>query len=105
MMLEGAGFSVHDLGTDVAPARFAEAVRQMKPAVVGLSALLTTTMPKMQATIAGLEEVGLRQGVHIIVGGAPVTDAFARSIGADGSAPDASRAVALVRSLLPGQGG
>jgi 5-methyltetrahydrofolate--homocysteine methyltransferase len=100
MMLEGAGFQVHDLGTDVAPARFAQAVAEIRPAVVGLSALLTTTMPTMQATLAVLEESGVRQGVRVIIGGAPVTEAFARSIGADGSAPDASRAVSLVRSLL-----
>ena len=100
MMLEGAGFSVHDLGTDVAPRRFAEAVEELRPAVVGLSSLLTTTMPQMQVTLDALEEAGLRQGVRVILGGAPVTEAFARTIGADGSAPDASRAVALVRSLL-----
>jgi len=100
MMLEGAGFSVHDLGTDVAARRFAEAVEELRPAVVGLSSLLTTTMPQMQVTLDALEEAGLRQGVRVILGGAPVTEAFARTIGADGSAPNASRAVALVRSLL-----
>jgi 5-methyltetrahydrofolate--homocysteine methyltransferase len=100
MMLEGAGFQVHDLGTDVAPARFAQAVAEIRPAVVGLSALLTTTMPTMQATLAALDEAGVRQGVRVIIGGAPVTEAFARSIGADGSAPDASRAVTLVRNLV-----
>lgn len=103
LMLEGAGFQVHDLGTDVAPARFAQAVAEHRPLVVGLSALLTTTMPKMQATLAALDEAGVRQGVRVIIGGAPVTEAFARSIGADGSAPDASRAVALVRGLLAGR--
>jgi 5-methyltetrahydrofolate--homocysteine methyltransferase len=102
MMLEGAGFEVQDLGTDVSPARFVEAVGQTQPAVVGLSALLTTTMPQMQATITALDAAGLRDKVRIIVGGAPVTESFARSIGADGSAADASRAVALVRSLLAG---
>jgi 5-methyltetrahydrofolate--homocysteine methyltransferase len=100
MMLEGAGFMVHDLGTDVAPRRFAEAVQELRPAVVGLSSLLTTTMPQMKATLTALEQAGVRQDVRVILGGAPVTEDFARTIGADGSAPDASRAVALVRRLL-----
>jgi 5-methyltetrahydrofolate--homocysteine methyltransferase len=101
MMLEGAGLEVHDLGVDVSPARFAETIRQVRPSVVGLSALLTTTMEQMRATISAIEQAGLREGVKVIIGGAPVTESFARSIGADGTAPDASRAVALVRSLLP----
>lgn len=100
MMLEGAGLEVHDLGVDVSPARFAEAVGDLKPTVVGLSALLTTTMSQMRATIAAIDQAGLRRGVKVIVGGAPLTEAFARSIGADGTAPDASRAVTLVRGLL-----
>ena len=101
MMLEGAGYEVHDLGVDVSPARFAEGVREFRPSVVALSALLTTTMMQMRATIAAIEEAGARPGVKVIVGGAPVTEAFARSIGADGTAPDASRAVTLVRGLVP----
>jgi 5-methyltetrahydrofolate--homocysteine methyltransferase len=100
MMLEGAGLEVHDLGVDVSPARFAEAVGDLKPTVVGLSALLTTTMAQMRATIAAIDQAGLRRGVKVIVGGAPLTEAFARSIGADGTAPDASRAVTLVRGLF-----
>jgi 5-methyltetrahydrofolate--homocysteine methyltransferase len=100
MMLEGAGFEVHDLGVDVSPAHFVEVVREVRPSVVGLSALLTTTMTQMRATITAIEQSGLRPEVRIIVGGAPVTEAFARAIGADGTAPDASRAVALVRGLL-----
>jgi 5-methyltetrahydrofolate--homocysteine methyltransferase len=102
MMLEGAGLEVHDLGVDVSPARFVEAVRQVVPAVVGLSALLTTTMNQMRATIGAIEQAGLRPSVRIIVGGAPVTESFARAIGADGTAPDASRAVSLVRGYLGG---
>jgi 5-methyltetrahydrofolate--homocysteine methyltransferase len=101
MMLEGAGLEVHDLGTDVSPARFVQAVRDLEPAVVGLSALLTTTMTQMKTTILAIGEASLRERVKIIVGGAPVTEEFARAIGADGSAPDASRAVTLVRRLLP----
>jgi len=101
MMLEGAGLEVLDLGTDVGPARFVEAVHELRPAIVGLSALLTTTMPQMKATLQALEEANLRAGVRVIVGGAPVTDAFAQAIGADGYAQDASRAVALVRRLMP----
>jgi 5-methyltetrahydrofolate--homocysteine methyltransferase len=98
MMLEGAGFEVLDLGTDVPPERFAEAARDVD--VIALSALLTTTMPMMAAVIEQLQARGLRQKVRVIVGGAPVTAAFAEGIGADGHAPDASRAVALTRSLL-----
>lgn len=101
MMLEGAGLEVHDLGTDVAPARFVEAVRSLQPSIVGLSALLTTTMTKMEATIQALDREDVRAGVRVIVGGAPITEAFARSIGADGYAQDASRAVTLARRLLP----
>jgi len=102
MMLEGAGLEVHDLGVDVSPVRFAEAVGDLRPTVVGLSALLTTTMAQMRTTIAAIDQAGLRRGVKVIVGGAPLTEAFARSIGADGTAPDASRAVTLVRGLLSG---
>jgi 5-methyltetrahydrofolate--homocysteine methyltransferase len=100
MMLEGAGFAVIDLGTDVSSERFAQAIREHEPKVVGLSALLTTTMKNMQATLKALEDLGVRDKVKVIVGGAPITAAFAEKIGADGYAPDASRAVALVKSLL-----
>jgi 5-methyltetrahydrofolate--homocysteine methyltransferase len=99
MMLEGAGFEVHDLGTDVPPEVFAEKVRDFQPDVIGLSALLTTTMGKMRATIEALESAGVRDQVGVLVGGAPVTDAFATEIRADGYAPDASRAVALAKQL------
>jgi 5-methyltetrahydrofolate--homocysteine methyltransferase len=100
MMLEGAGFEVVDLGTDVGPEKFGEAVRTHKPQLVGLSALLTTTMQNMKSTLEALEDLGVRTQVKVMVGGAPVTDVFAREIGADGYAPDASRAVALAKSLL-----
>ena len=100
MMLEGAGFEIHDLGTDVPPEKFVEAVRTSGANVVGMSALLTTTMPGMKSVIEGLAQAGLRHRVKVIVGGAPLTDAYARQIGADGYAPDASRAVALTKSLL-----
>jgi 5-methyltetrahydrofolate--homocysteine methyltransferase len=100
MMLEGAGFEIVDLGTDVAPAAFVDAVRTHAPAIVGMSALLTTTIPSMRATIEALSEAGLRTAVRAIVGGAPVTDRYAREIGADGYAPDASRAVALAKALV-----
>jgi 5-methyltetrahydrofolate--homocysteine methyltransferase len=100
MMLEGAGLEVQDLGTDVSPARFVQAVRQHRPAIVGLSALLTTTMGKMRETIAAIEAEGLRGTIQVIVGGAPLTEEYAQTIGADGYAPDASRAVSLTRRLL-----
>jgi 5-methyltetrahydrofolate--homocysteine methyltransferase len=100
MMLEGSGFEIVDLGTDVAAERFVEAARQPGVKVVALSALLTTTMTQMQTTIQALEQAGVRQQVKVIVGGAPVTEAFARQVGADGYAPDASRAVSLARALI-----
>lgn len=100
MMMEGAGFEVIDLGTDVGPEKFGEAVRTHKPQLVGLSALLTTTMQNMKSTLEALEDLGVRNQVKVMVGGAPVTDVFAKEIGADGYAPDASRAVTLAKSLL-----
>lgn len=100
MMLEGAGFEVIDIGIDVGPEKFADAVRVHKPQVVGMSALLTTTMRNMKSTLGALVDLGVRDQVKVMVGGAPVTDAFAKEIGADGYSPDASRAVALAKSLL-----
>jgi 5-methyltetrahydrofolate--homocysteine methyltransferase len=100
MMMEGAGFEVIDLGTDVGPEKFGEAVRTHKPQLVGLSALLTTTMQNMKSTLEALEDLGVRNQVKVMVGGAPVTEVFAKEIGADGYAPDASRAVTLAKSLL-----
>ena len=100
MMLEGAGFQTIDLGTDVKPDGFVAAVREHQPQFLGMSALLTTTMPGMKATIEALEEAGLRDAVKIMVGGAPVTAAFAEQIGADAYAPDAGSAVDIARSLV-----
>jgi 5-methyltetrahydrofolate--homocysteine methyltransferase len=100
MMLEGAGFEAIDLGVDIKPAAFVEAVREHQPHVVGLSALLTTTMGRMKTIIEALEEAGLRSSVKIMIGGAPVTAAFAEEIGADGYAPDAATAVDVARSLV-----
>jgi 5-methyltetrahydrofolate--homocysteine methyltransferase len=98
MMLEGAGFTVQDLGVDVSPEAFVAAADDVD--VIGLSALLTTTMGHMKETLAALDAAGKRPKVKVIVGGAPVTEDFARRIGADGYAPDASRAVALAKSLI-----
>jgi 5-methyltetrahydrofolate--homocysteine methyltransferase len=102
MMLECAGFRVLDLGMDVSPDDFVQAVRQNQPQIVALSALLTTTMPNMETTIEALAKASLRQDVKVIVGGAPVTEGFAQHIAADGYARDASQAVGLVRRLLAG---
>lgn len=99
MMLEGAGFEVVDLGTDVTPEKFTKAALEHKPQVVGMSALLTTTMPSMGSTVKALVEAGVRDQVKVMIGGAPVTDAFAKQIGADGYAPDASSAVRMAKSL------
>ena len=99
MMLEGAGFETIDLGTDVEPQSFVDAVREHQPQLVGMSALLTTTMVHMKSTIEALEESGLRDSLRIMVGGAPVTAAFAEEIGADAYAPDAATAVDVARSL------
>jgi len=100
MMLEGGGFDVVDLGIDVPADKFVEAIRTHQPQVVGLSALLTTTMREMKTTIEVIEKSGLRNQVKMIVGGAPLTEKFAREIGADGYAPDAASAVDVVKSLL-----
>ncbi len=99
MMLEGAGFEIVDLGCDVAPDKFVAAV-QSGANLVALSALLTTTMPNMKAVIEGLKTAGLRDKARVMIGGAPVTDSYAAQIGADGYAPDASRAVNLAKSLV-----
>ncbi len=100
MMLEGGGFEVVDLGIDVSYDKFIEAIRTHQPQVVGMSALLTTTILEMKHTIEAIQKAGLREKVKIIVGGAPVTEKFAREIGADGYGPDAASAVDLVRSLI-----
>jgi 5-methyltetrahydrofolate--homocysteine methyltransferase len=103
MMLEGAGFRVIDLGVDVSPAAFVAAVTPATR-LVAISALLTTTMRQMQATIAALQEAGLRQRVGVLVGGAPVTAAYAHEIGADGYAPDAASAARRARELVEAAG-
>lgn len=92
IMMEGVGFEIIDIGTDVSPEKFVEAVRESGAQVVALSALLTTTMANMPNTIKAFEEAGLRDTVKIMVGGAPVTEEYAKKIGADGYAPDASQA-------------
>jgi 5-methyltetrahydrofolate--homocysteine methyltransferase len=99
MMLEGGGFEIVDLGTDVPPAKFVEAVNKEQPDLIGMSALLTTTMPRMKSTIEALTEAGVRESVKVMVGGAPVTKDYADDIGADGYASDAGSAVQLARSL------
>jgi len=100
MMMEGAGFEIIDLGTDVSPDKFASIVREKNADLVALSALLTTTMPNMKNTIEALKSAGVRDRVKVMIGGAPVTEDYARQIGADGYAPDASRAVSLAKSLV-----
>jgi 5-methyltetrahydrofolate--homocysteine methyltransferase len=99
-MLEGAGFEVLDLGTDVPPQAFVEAVRDRGVSVIGLSALITVTMPAMRATIDALRAAGVRDQVSVMVGGAPVTQRFAEEIGADGYSDNAAAAVALARRLM-----
>lgn len=98
MMLKGAGFEVTDVGVDVSPADFVAKVQAVKPQVIGLSALLTTTMPTMEKTIKAFKEAGIT--AKVMVGGAPVTQGYADKIGADGYAPDAASAVDLAKSLL-----
>ena len=100
MMCEGAGFEVKDIGKDIAPDAFVQAVRDYRPDIVGMSALLTTTMRAMGHTIKALEEAGLRDQVKVIVGGAPVTQAFSDQINADGYAPNAAAAADLAKKLV-----
>ena len=100
MMLEVAGYEIIDLGVDISPDKFVEAVQNDTIDVVALSALLTTTVSNMEATIQAFDANGIRNRVKIIVGGAPVTDEYARQIGADGYAPDASQAVKVTNALL-----
>lgn len=100
MMMEGAGFQVIDLGIDIPSEKFIEAVRAHQADLVGLSALLTTTMPMMKQVIQSFVTAGLREKVKVMVGGAPVTEKFAREIGADGYAPDAASAVQVAKSLI-----
>jgi 5-methyltetrahydrofolate--homocysteine methyltransferase len=98
MMWKGANIEVIDLGVNVPPAKFVEAIKQHKPKLVGLSALLTTTMPAMRDTVKAIREAGL--AVKIVIGGAPITHEFAREIGADGYSPDAGSAVDTAMALV-----
>lgn len=100
MLLEGAGFEVINLGTGVKPEGFVAAVKEHKPAIVGMSALLTTTMPKMEETIEALKEAGLRDTVRIMAGGAPVTQDFVDKIGADAYGANAAAAVEKAKAIL-----
>jgi corrinoid protein of di/trimethylamine methyltransferase len=100
IMLEGAGFTVWDLGVNVPPEKFVEQVAEHEPDIVGFSAFLTTTMPMFKANINALEKSGLRDKVIVMVGGAPVTQEYADAVGADGYAADASTAVRLAKSLI-----
>jgi len=99
-MLEGGGFEVIDLGVDVAPEKFVSALKEHQVDILALSALLTTTMPAMRDTVAAVRDAGIRNTVKIIVGGAPITDGFAKEIGADGYSDNASAAVVLARRVL-----
>lgn len=100
MLMEGAGFQVIDLGIDVPSERFVEAVKMNRPNILGLSSLLTTTMPKMKEVIESLVEAGVRGRVKVMVGGAPVTEKFAKDVGADAYAPEAASAVEKARELI-----
>jgi corrinoid protein of di/trimethylamine methyltransferase len=100
IMLEGAGFEVVDLGINVPPDKFVQAIREHQPHAVGMSAFLTTTMTMFEKNIKAIEEAGLREQVIILVGGAPVTQEYAAACGADGYAKDASAAVRLTKQLL-----
>ena len=100
MMLEGAGFEVVDLGVDVLADEYISAVKEHRPDIVACSALITTTMPRMENIITSLKEAGLRDQVQVMIGGAPVTDKYATDIGADGYAPDAASAASLAKTLI-----
>ncbi|MGM0653319.1 MAG: corrinoid protein [Bacillota bacterium] len=93
LLMNSGGFQVYDLGVDVSPDKFVEAVRDYSPDILALSALLTTTLPEMGEVIKALDDAGVRESIRILVGGAPVTEEYAESIGADGYAPDATSAV------------
>ncbi|MGA2195382.1 MAG: corrinoid protein [Bryobacteraceae bacterium] len=99
-MLEGAGFEIIDLGADVTPARFIQAIQEKKADIACLSALLTVTMPAMRETIEAIRQAGIRNRVKVLVGGAPVTQQYADKIGADGYSDNASGAVSLARKLM-----
>ena len=100
MMLEGAGFKVIDLGADVKSEKYIEAIKENSANVLGLSALLTTTMPMMKEVVEAAKAAGIRDKVKIVIGGAPITQKYADEIGADGYSPDAASAVDLVKGLI-----
>jgi methylmalonyl-CoA mutase cobalamin-binding domain/chain len=100
IMLEGAGFNVIDLGVQVAPEKFVEAVQEHKPDIVGFSAFLTTTMPMFKANLNAFQKAGIRDDVIVMVGGAPVTPEYAEAVGADGYAADASATVRMAKELI-----
>ena len=100
MFLQGAGFEVVDLGSDVSAERFVAAMGEHEPDILGMSALLTTTMPAMETTVRALEHAGIRRHVKVVVGGAPVAQHFADQIGADGYAPNGGAAIELCRGLV-----
>jgi len=100
MMLEGAGFEVIDLGVDVSPEKYVQAVQEQQPDLIGCSALLTTTMPRMKDIVLALQAAGLREQVKVMIGGAPVTEQYAMDIGADFYAPDAASAAQRARQAL-----
>ena len=101
IMLRGSGFTVLDLGVDVPADRFVGAIEEHRPDILAMSALLTTTMPRMETVIEALDCAGVRDEVKVMVGGAPITEEFARSIGADGYGRDAGAAAARARELVP----
>ncbi|MFP3975678.1 MAG: B12-binding domain-containing protein [Dehalococcoidia bacterium] len=100
MMLEGAGFTITDLGVDIAPDKFVQKAQEIEPDIVGMSALLSTTMPSMSRTVEAFQEAGIRGNFKVIIGGAPVTDKYAQEIKADGYASDAGSAVTKVKQML-----
>jgi len=100
MMMEGAGFTITDLGVDVPPERFVQKAQEIEPDIVAMSALLSTTMPSMPVTIEALEKAGIRDKVKVMIGGAPVTEKYAQEIKADGYASDAGAAVTKAKKLL-----
>ena len=102
-MLEGAGFNVINLGNDVSPQQFVNAIKEHHPDIIAMSALLTTTMTAMESTINSIRDAGLRDNVKVIIGGAPVTKSYSDQIGADGYSNNANGAVKLARSLLSGR--
>jgi 5-methyltetrahydrofolate--homocysteine methyltransferase len=100
MMMEGAGFTMFDLGVDASPERFVQKAQEIAPDIIAMSALLSTTMPSMRRTIEALEQAGMRDRARIMIGGAPVTEKYAREIEADCYAPDAGSAVTKAKNLL-----